>query len=80
MPDNPICPFCSAKLTESYLYVRGLGAALHWSARPDIGLLSRTNLNQVNLSDISITDTGGQAVISALRCDSCNSISFKSAK
>ena len=78
MSDYPVCPFCSSKLTKSYLYVRGLGAAIHWSPRPDIGFLSRTDLNQVNLSDISHVNTGAQAIIDVLRCESCDSISFKS--
>jgi len=78
MTDQPICPYCSSPLSDAYLYVRGLGAALHWSSRPDIGLLSRADLIQVNLNDISNADVGAQAVVDALRCESCDSLSFRS--
>ena len=77
MPDNTKCPFCSSQLSKSYLYVRGLGASLHRGTRADIGFLSRADLQQINLGEISQTDTGAQAVIDALHCDSCDSMSFK---
>ena len=80
MSETPNCPFCAAALNSAYLYVRGLGASLHRSTRPDVGLLLRTDLEQVNLGDISQTGTGAQAVIGALHCESCNSISFKASK
>lgn len=80
MSETPKCPLCSSPMTPAYLYVRGLGASLHRSTRPDVGLFSRTDLQQVDLRDISETDTGGQAVIGALHCESCDSICFKSSK
>jgi hypothetical protein len=80
MSETPNCPFCSVPMNSAYLYVRGLGASLHRSTRPDVGLLSRTDLQQVDLGDISQTGTGAQAVISALYCESCDSISFKASK
>lgn len=77
MPETAMCSFCSSAMTPTFLYVRGLGASLHRSGRPDVGLLSRTDLQQIDLGEISITDTGAQAVISALHCESCSSICFK---
>ena len=77
MTDAQNCPFCSAPMMPVYLYVRGIGAALHWSNRSDIGLFSRTDLQQIDLADISQTEVGAQAVIESLRCESCDSIGFK---
>jgi len=71
------CPFCSAPLEDAYLYVRGVFAALHFSSKPDVSWLSRSELTQVDLDAVSKTGTGAQAVISALRCESCGSISFR---
>ena len=71
------CPFCSSSLVEAYLYLRGLSVGLHYSARPDVSLFSRSDLTQINLKDISESDPGAQAIIGALRCPSCGSISFK---
>ena len=77
MPENATCPFCSATLSEVFLYVRGIGAALFRSGRSDVALLSRADLQQINLSKISQTGTGAQAVIRAWHCDNCDSLSFK---
>ena len=71
------CPFCSASLVEAYLYLRGLSVGLHYSSRPDVSLFSRSDLTQIDLRDISEADPGVQAIIRALRCTSCGSISFK---
>lgn len=71
------CPYCESAMTDGYLYVRGISAALHWSTRPDVGLMSRKDLTLINLRDISKTDPGMQGVIPALRCDSCDAMSFK---
>ena len=71
------CPFCSSSLDEAYLYLRGLSIGLHYSSRPDVSLFSRSGLTQIDLRDISESDVGTQAIISALRCTSCGSISFK---
>ena len=71
------CPFCSSSMVDAYLYLRGLSVGLHYSSRPDISLFSRSDLTQIDLRDISETDPGMQAIIRALRCASCGSISFK---
>ncbi len=71
------CPFCSTPLTDTYLYVRGAFAALHFSAKPDVSWLSRSDLTQIDLGAVSEAGSGAQAVLSALRCDSCGSISFR---
>lgn len=77
MSETTACSFCSSAMTPIYLYVRGLGAALHLSAKPDVGVLSRANLHQIDLDKISRSETGGQAVIGAYQCESCDAISFK---
>jgi len=77
MSETKTCPFCSLAMKTTYLYVRGLGASLHRSTRPDVGLLSRTDLRQIDLGKISKTDVGAQAVIDAFCCESCDSISFR---
>jgi hypothetical protein len=71
------CPFCSSSLDEAYLYLRGVSVGLHHSARPDVSLFSRSDLTQIDLREISESDPGAQAIIKALRCPSCGSISFK---
>lgn len=78
MTVNACCPFCSAPLGEAYLYVRGIGAALYRSSDPDVRFFSRSNLEQISLDKISLTGTGAQAVIRALSCEKCGSVSFKS--
>jgi hypothetical protein len=77
MSETTTCSFCSAAMNPTFLYVRGLGASLHRSARPDVGLLSRADLQQIDLGEISKTETGAQAVIGAFHCESCDSIFFK---
>lgn len=74
------CPFCSRSMTPSYLYVRGISAALLRSSRPDVGLLSRKDLTLIDLRDASLADPGAQGVIPALHCESCDSMSFKTSK
>ena len=78
MSDTQICPFCSVPMKPMYLYVRGIFVSLHRSTRSDVGFFSRSDLQQIDLDAISHTDAGSQAVISALRCESCDSIIFKS--
>jgi len=73
------CPFCSSLLDEAYLYLRGLVVGLHYSARSDVSIFSRSDLTQIDLREISESDPGAQAIIRALRCPSCGSISFKAA-
>ena len=73
------CPYCSSTLEATHLYVRGAFTSLHFSARPDVSWLSRSDLTQIDLGAISKGGTGAQAVIGALRCESCGSISFQAA-
>lgn len=77
MSETKNCSFCTEAMAPSFLYVRGLGASLHRSERPDVGLLSRDDLHQIDLGEISKTGTGTQAVIVAFYCESCDSICFK---
>lgn len=71
------CPYCSSPLDTAYLYVRGLFGSLHVSSQPDTPWLSRSNLTQIRLDAISETETGAQAVVGALHCANCKSISFR---
>ena len=71
------CPECKGNLEQGFVYVRGIGAALHWSESGNTGFMSRKNLEQINLGEISETETGGQAVIKAWRCPSCEFVCFK---
>lgn len=73
------CPFCGDPMNGAHLYVRGLGASLHLSSRADVGLMSRNDLQQINLDNLSRTDTGAQAVIPVLNCTSCGSVSLRTA-
>jgi hypothetical protein len=59
------------------LYVRGFGGSLFWSDRKDVGALSRSDLEQVDLGAISLKPTGAQAVIDSWRCAGCGMIAFK---
>ena len=72
------CPFCTGPMNSAHLYVRGIGASLHLSNRDDVGLMSRSDLRQIDLDKLSRTDTGAQAVIPVLKCTSCGSVSFRS--
>jgi hypothetical protein len=74
---NPKCPSCESDLEDGYLYARGLGAALFWSHHGDTGIWSRKNLQQIDLDKISITGTGGQAVIAAWQCPRCEMLCFR---
>lgn len=74
---EPKCPFCSAPLQQAFLYVRGLGASLHQSAAAEVGPFSRKGLDQIDLTALSLTGTGAQAVLEAMACDDCGSLSFK---
>lgn len=71
------CPYCSEPLEEAYLYVRGIFSSLHVSGSPTVPWHSRFELQQLDLNALSETGTGSQAVIGALRCKSCGSISFQ---
>lgn len=74
---NVTCPACSAQMKKGHLYVRGLSASLHWSSRGDTKFLSRKNLEQIDLSQISTRPTGGQAVLDAWLCPVCDLLSFR---
>ena len=71
------CPECKGHLEQGFVYVRGIGAAMFWSESGDTGLMSRKNLEQINLGNISETDAGAQAVIKAWRCPSCEFVCFR---
>jgi hypothetical protein len=58
------------------LYIRGLAASLHWSSQKDVSFWSRSNLEQINLREVSLTPTGGQAVLESWRCGACGLITF----
>lgn len=73
------CSYCGEPLSDVHLYVRGIGASLSWSTRPDAPLTSRRDLNLINLDNISSGGTGMQAIVPALRCDACGAISFRAA-
>ena len=73
------CPSCNQSLETGFLYVRGIGASLHWSTRSDTGFLARRNLEQIDLSQVSVTGTGGQAVVKAWLCSACNFVCFRRA-
>jgi len=73
------CPACERLLDPGFLYLRGIGAALFWSERGDTGMMSRKNLEQIELDKISTTGTGGQVVIKAWHCPDCEFISFRRA-
>lgn len=79
MASTTNCLYCDEALAEAYLYVRGIGASLSWSARPDVPLISRRDLTQVDLERISSGGTGMQAIVPALRCDACGAIVFRGA-
>ena len=71
------CPFCASELEEAYLYVRGFSTALFVSSRPNTSIFSRSGLTQIDLGAISESGAGVQAVIKALRCTACESISIR---
>ncbi len=70
------CPACSSDLKEGFLYVRGIGAALHWSEKGDASFFSKKELEQIDLRKISRTPTGNQAVVPAWRCEKCDLVTF----
>ena len=74
------CPECQSDMDEGFLYVRGMGASLAWSADSDIRFFSKKGLEQVNLTKLSRTPTGGQAVLDAPRCAACGVVVFRSQK
>ena len=76
MTTKPSCPRCGDPLEPGYLYVRGLGASVHWSTEPGKSFLSRKGLRQLDLSAGSQTNAGGQAELESHHCPSCNLYCF----
>lgn len=74
------CPACSSDLNGGFLYVRGIGAALYWSEKGDASFLSKKELEQIDLSKISRTPIGNQAVVPAWQCGECELVTFSSTK
>ncbi len=72
------CPACSAKMGEGFIYVRGIGGSLFWSKSKTVSFFSRKELEQVDLTKLSVTPTGMQAVLEACRCPSCGVLAFRS--
>lgn len=58
--------------------MRGVAAALLRSERDDVGILSRSGLEQIDLRAISRGNVGAQAVIPSLYCESCGGVCFRS--
>jgi hypothetical protein len=71
------CPECTKEMENGFLYVRGFGGSLLWGKMKDIGLLSRRELQQIDLSKLSLTGVSTQAVLGASRCLSCGTLAFK---
>lgn len=72
------CPDCDGEMQNGGLYVRGFGGSLFWSPQKDIGFVSRKGLEQIDLSEVSLTPTAGQAVLDSWRCNGCGWIAFGS--
>jgi len=64
-------------MEAGYIYVRGIGSALFWSKTKDRNIFSRKDLEQIDLSKISVTGTGTQAVLPASCCEICKTVSLK---
>ncbi len=78
MPDSGTCPYCAETLKPDNLYLRGIAAALLRSGQEDVGALSRSGLEQIDLRDISRGSVGAQAIIPSLYCESCGAVCFRS--
>lgn len=72
------CPDCGEEMQPGFIYVRGMGGSLFWSKSKDIGFMSREGLEQIDLSKLSVSGTGTQAVVPGYHCDTCKTVSFKS--
>ncbi len=72
------CPNCSNEMEKGFLYVRGFAGSLFWSTSGHVRFFSREGLQQIDLSRLSQTPTGAQAVLPASRCSTCSMIAFKS--
>ena len=71
------CPECKKEMDAGYLYVRGVGGALFWSAKKDIAFYKREGLTQIDLDRLSTTQPATQAIIPANKCGPCGIVSFK---
>ena len=71
------CPSCGKDMESGFIYVRGIGGSLFWSKSKDTRFFSRRGLEQIDLSKLSRTGTGTQAVLDAARCSSCTIIAFR---
>ena len=78
MSESGTCPYCGEPLRPDNLYLRGIAGALLRSERDDVGVLSRSGLEQIDLRDISRGGVGAQAVIPSLYCESCGAVCFRS--
>jgi len=65
-------------MAQGFIYIRGFGASLFWSSNRNIRFWSRKELEPMDLSKISVTPTGTQAVVEAWRCSTCTFVTFRS--
>ena len=75
-----LCPSCMKDMESGFLYVRGFGGALFWSEAGNISFFSRRGLDQIDLTNLSVTGTGAQAVLAAARCPACTMIAFETGR
>jgi hypothetical protein len=73
-----LCPECNDQMDAGYLYVRGFGATLLWSASDSVSPVSRKGVTQIDLRGIGAVPSRQQAVVPACRCSTCGAIQFKS--
>lgn len=72
------CPSCAVEMSEGFLYVRGIGGALFWSASGTASFFSRQDLVQIDLERASVRPVGTQAVLKAWSCVRCAMLAFRS--
>lgn len=71
------CSECGKEMEAGYLYVRGVGGSLFWSADGNVRYPSKRTLEQLDLSRLSTTPTGAQGVLKASRCEDCGVLSLR---
>lgn len=71
------CAECGKEMEPGFVYVRGMGGSLFWSTDGDVRFPSKRGLEQLDLSKLSTTSIGAQAVVSASRCTQCGVVSFQ---
>ena len=74
------CWDCNRQMEKGFLYVRGFGASLLWSDRPDTSAVSRRGMDQIDLSKVSVNPSRQQAVVLGYRCPDCGEIRFKTTR